>query len=128
MDASKIDIRFKRKIQILKDQNIFDSDLCVNCLNEAIPLKVRIGYSISMLDIYSELLQYFISKNNCAVLSNEKGYELLEKKESVHFNRIQYLELYKQKTELQFIKFIRSDILKLEEELNSAQNDNLLCI
>tara|TARA_R110002020_G_scaffold291388_3_gene506843 strand:+ start:114 stop:500 length:387 start_codon:yes stop_codon:yes gene_type:complete len=128
MNTSKINIRFKRKIQILRDQNIFDTDLQNNCLNAAIPLQVRIGYSISMLDIYSELLEYFISRKENTEAVSEKGYDLLEKKESVHFNRIQYLELYKQKTELQFVRFMRSDMVQLEEEINRPQNDNLLCI
>lgn len=127
MDESKIDIRFKRKIIIVRDQNIFDSDLYYNCVNTQLPLKVRIGYSIAMIDIYSEILEYFISCNESyKILFNENGDEPFEKKESIHFNRIQYLELYKQKTELQFIRFIRKDLINLESELNNQLRDGLL--
>ncbi len=63
MKESEINNRFKRKIKIVKEQNIFDWELYNNCINSEIPLIIRIGYGISMLDISSELLEYFISRS-----------------------------------------------------------------
>ena len=126
MNESEINIGFKRKIKIVNDQNIFDSDLYCNCINVEIPLRVRLGYSVTMLDIYSELLEYFIFRNEDFSTVIQKGYESLGKKEDTHFNRIQYLELFKQKSELEFIKFMRNDIVAFENELKKLQSGGIL--
>ena len=95
MNEIDINIRFKRKILIIYDQNIFDWGLYQNCVNMDIPLKVRIGYCIMMLDIYNELLENCMSQREGVHIPLGKKYQNLEKKERIHFNRIKYLEFYK---------------------------------
>ena len=105
---------FKEKMKILKDQNIFNQHSYMNTINKDTPLNVRIAYSIAVLDGYCKLLKYFIAKKEKRDFVYREELENYYKKEEDIFYRIPHLDLYKQKTEHEFVILIYDEILKLE--------------
>ena len=112
-----IEHSYKEKMKILKDQNIFNHHSYINAINKDTPLSVRMAYSIAVLDGYCKLLKYFIAKKEKRDFVYSEELENYYKKEEGIFYRIPHLDLYKQKTEHEFVILIYDEILKLENSL-----------